>query len=338
MALLEQANQILENISLFDGNITPVSLHDYPLFQRFFDKEERHTHGNAWTYVTQGVYGLGPHNLGYKYYDGENLSIIGVYPKVDFPEQLVMYWIRPMGPKIMDIILDKAAHVVQQFGIFTYVKKVFKEEFDYLHTRGFHDVSHFPWHAISPQEDDTYPELIFEVAETCRNLQESPNRTSIRQTAKKATQLAKKNETIFIEEEAHDNYTAAWNIALTFFSMDSIVKYKKNLSNPNDYYNPIFNNPARTTKLLRTLHVDRKPSGFYLYEQSTPTYSSAYALLSLRDDIRNANELLFTDLFHRVSTKFLNLGGSENKGIHHFKLKFKVVKTQQMYWATNYSR
>ncbi len=106
MVDLSEVNKILDEIASSDPRISPVTLDDYALFQRFFDKEDKHTYGNSWTYVTQGVYGVGPNNLGYKYYDGDRLSIVALYPRIENPNVDMFYWIRPMGRGVEKIISD----------------------------------------------------------------------------------------------------------------------------------------------------------------------------------------------------------------------------------------
>ena len=57
---LKQANNIIKEIAAENEYITPISPADHVLFEGMFDKEDQHTYGNSWIYVTQGTYGIGP--------------------------------------------------------------------------------------------------------------------------------------------------------------------------------------------------------------------------------------------------------------------------------------
>ena len=333
MKNLGKANQILQKITAQIPEITPISPNDLPLFQKFFSREP-HTYGNSWTYVTQGMYGTGPHNLGYKYYDGKNLSAVTVYPKIEKPDLHVFYWVRPMGETILDVIARLANHLLTKQSLPTYVKKIFSIQFAYLQKKGFKDTANFPWHTLCHSEDDTYPEQIYDVAAISKLLSTPPRTSNIRKSYRKAKQIEKKHSLLIKE----DNFiTVAWDITQCFFDSKLIKNNKVNVSDAYDYHNPIFANPPRKQLKKRIYYIDGKPLGYYLEEKQNDLHTSMYALIILRDQIEYLTDYIMFDLFNKCETEFLNLGGSEDKGIHFFKKKFKPIKEVKMFWATNYS-
>lgn len=326
---LNKANQLLNEISSKNPCFSPITLNDFPLFEKFFQKEP-HTYGNSWTYITQGMYGTGPYNLGYKYYDGKNLSAVTIYPKIEQPDINVFYWIRPMGPTVLDIIVDFSKKLLKK-NVPTYVKKIFKNQFIYLKTKGFNDVSQFPWHTTAPLEDDSFPEQIYDVKRTIELSKTLPRKKHLRKSVVRTIQLEKKN---FIQITDQNFQNRAWQVSQAFFRLKLIKK--KFLSDENDYYNMIFSNPSRETLIKKVFIVNNEPLGFYLMEQQNNLYSSLYALIVLRNRLKYLSDFALLYIFRTTKTPFLNLGGSENEGIHNFKLKYYPQREQKMFWATNY--
>jgi hypothetical protein len=331
---LKKANLLIKEIASENSFFSPITLSDLPLFNKFF-KKEPHTYGNSWTYVTQGMYGLGANNLGYKYYDGKNLAAVAVYPKIDQPEINVFYWVRPMGPKILDIISLSAKNLLKKKGIPTYVKKIFKKQYQYLLKKGFKSTKSFPWHSTCPSEDDTYPELIFDVQKTLSLLSAPPRTSNIRKSYRKAVSIEKKNKVVINDVNFNRK---AWKITKSFFSSEFIKKKKTNVSNEYDYYNPIFNNNQRKSLIKNIFYVNDVPLGYYIAEKQNRLYTSIYALIVLRDKIQYLTDYALFTLLKNCPTKYINIGGSEDEGIHNFKKKFKPSFQIEMCWATYYIR
>jgi hypothetical protein len=329
---LTKANKLIQEISAQNPHITPITPADYPLFQSFFDKEP-HTYGNSWTYVTQGLYGIGPHNLGYKYYDGTHLSAVCVYPKIEQPDVNVFYWVRPMGEGILDIIDTIAKNVLKEKKVPTYVKKIFKSQFDYLQTKGFKDTKGFPWHSSCPSEDDTFPEIIYDVKKTLELLNTPPRTTNIRKSYRKAEQIMKNNSVVIISDNFEEN---AWKVTKDFFESDSIQQKKINLSSEYDYYNPIFSNPSRPMLERKLILMNDLPMGYYIMEKILEDYTNIHCLIILRDKAQYLVDYTMFYILENCKTTQVNFGGSEDLGIHNFKQKFKPILEQQMYWATIY--
>ncbi|MBI3366120.1 hypothetical protein HY041_00635 [Candidatus Roizmanbacteria bacterium] len=336
MKNLSKANKLIEDIAKKDKRITPITPKDLPLFQKFF-KKEPHTYGNSWTYVTQGMYGIGPHGLGYKYYDGKNLSAVAIYPKIEQPDIHCFYWVRPMGQGILDVIDIYAKNLLKIQSIPTYVKKIFKNQFDYLCKKGFKDTSKFPWHTSCPSEDDTYSEQIYEVKKTLLLLSSPPRTSNIRKSYRKSMHIEKDKKIIITDNSFEE---VARKVTKDFFNSEYIKNKKVNVSDENDYYNPIFANKKNNALIKKFFYINNIPLAYFIGERQKKDYTSIYVLISLRDRIQYLSDYVYFKLLEISQTKYLNLGGSEDEGIHKFKKKFKPVRSNKMYWATyhNFSR
>lgn len=328
MKNLVKANKLIEEIAKKDKRITPVTPKDLPLFQKFF-KKELHTYGNSWTYIAQCNFGVGPFGLGYKYYDGQNLSSFSIYPHMERSDILCIYWVRPMGPKILDIISNYSKYFLETQLIPTYVKKIFKDQFSYLQKKGFKDTSKFPWHKNYPSEDDSYPEIIIDVKATLEN---SAHRGTIRNALKRYRSLNKivevKNITTHLEQKK------GWKVANEFFYQD-IFSLTENISTREDYYNVIFKSdyPLHDLFLIYQYGFAR---GIFDLNKLDNGYYANYMALMLREELKNLNEfsIIYTcNLLSKKGGKFLNMGGSETENLHKFKSKFAIASINKMYWA-----
>jgi len=332
MRNLIKANHLIEEIARKYKEITPITQKDEELFSKFF-KTEPHTYGNSWTYVTQGMYGIGPYGLGYKYYDGNNLSAIAVYPKIENPATHCFYWVRPIGRQILDVILSLSSDILKDYSMPTYTKKIYREQFYYLNKKGFKDTKKFPWHSSCPSEDDTYPEQIIDAEKTLKIIETLPKSKYVKKINLRAENLQKRYG---IEINNSSFKSNALTVAKRFFNSKTMKKKKINLSTEYDYYNMIFANKDRETLVKNVIYIKEKPVGFYLMEQLDYLYTSIYALIVLRDKIKFLADYTFLYILNNLKTPYLNTGGSEDEGIHQFKKKYYPQREQQMYWATNY--
>ncbi|PIZ56538.1 hypothetical protein COY23_03030 [bacterium (Candidatus Torokbacteria) CG_4_10_14_0_2_um_filter_35_8] len=332
---LDKANRLIKEIASRNKYITPITMEDFDLFQRFFKKEKRHTYGNSWTYVTQSMYGIGENNLGYKYYDGKNLSAVLIYPKIEQPDIHAFYWIRPMGPTILDATDTFSKDLLENQRIPIYVKKIFKEQYDILKRRGFKDTLSFPWHTEMPSEDDTYPECILNVKKTLTISKTVPKRSRLR----RALQYYRKfngDKNIKIDS-IYNNEEHAWKLVKEFFT-EQHFRNPYNISSPYNYYNIIYNTPNKNNFIKNIIFYNNKPVGFSAAEIQNNTYSSLYATITIREVGNSlADYIIFSVLNilrEKKKIKYLNLGGSEMKSLDKFKLKYRPEKKQKMYWVT----
>jgi hypothetical protein len=332
MDSLKTANKLISDIALSNKNITPITLDDYDLFSRFF-KQEEHSYGNSWTYVTQGVYGIGPNNLGYKYYDGTNLSVVTFYPRHGNADDHIFYWIRPMGPTVMDAIANFAKELLANKGYPTYVKKIFKSQFDTLINYGFKDTSEFPWFEMAPMEDDTYPEQVLCVEDTLAAATTADRLSQIKRSYRYYKQYKKLgNVTLDSLYHHRDN---AFSVLDDFFTYQA-SRNKYNISKPQDYYNIVTNKIDCMECIENMILTDDGCAGFTFIEKQEQNFASQYATITLRKNFNHLSDfIIFHNLFElkEKGIKYLNLGGSESPELDKFKNKFKPAITQQMYWA-----
>jgi hypothetical protein len=330
---LSTANERISQIAKDYPAISPITPDDYPLFQQFFSKEP-HTYGNSWTYIMQGMYGIGPNKLGYKYYDGTNLSAVCVYPKVEDPKVLVFYWIRPMGPSILDAINKISHEILTKHKTPSYAKKLFNNQYDQLKQFGFKDVSEFPWHSFYPAEDDTFPEQIYDVSKMLRSAEESDKDTQINRSLRYYHSI-KKNLHITCAP-IHEHVEDTKSLIDTFFELNDTTRAYPNISDPLDYYS-MLHVDTKPQMIENILYLNNKPVGFYVIEKQSNTHASQYATISMRNISNHIVDYMMFDVFYMLENQkiqYLNLGGSETQTLHLFKLKYQPVKELKMYWVT----
>lgn len=330
---LTRANELISQIASKYSEITPIVPEDFPLFQSFFAKEP-HTYGNSWTYVTQGMYGIGPNKLGYKYYDGKNLSAITVYPRVEDPNVQQLFWIRPMGTSVVNSIVSITKKIRSEFSIPVYIKKLCKPQYDQFLSHEFQDVSVFPWHSLYKKEDDTFPELIIDIQKT---LETAKHRNEAERLGSAYRYFESYTES---NEVAHDSLgkhvVEAKKMIEDFFAYSHLYTKMPVISDPFDYFAMIEGLSVHDTTVDRFFTYKKTPVGFYFVEKQSETSASLYAQISLRDVSNHIVDYIMFDLLHRLNDQGiqqLNLGGSENENLHFFKQKFLPIKENQMYWV-----
>jgi len=330
MQLLDSANELLLKIAKSYPNITPITTSDIPLFDRFLENED-FTYGNAWTYITQGLHGTGPNNLGYKYYDGESLCAFCIYPKIEQPDLDTCFWVRPMGEDIEDKIGNLAQEFRIKYGIPSYFKKLNQNQFKKFKKLGFQEVVEFPWHTSAPKEDDTYEECIIDINNTM-NIVESLGRTRQLSRAYRhyLNYLADPSLEILSIYDHKDECKA---IARRFFIYQEEIG-KENISTATDYYNMIDNEILGSIQSV--IFFNKKPIAFYFAQKQSPNNASLYSMLTLREISNNITDFTMFHLFDQLSKQginILNLGGSEHKELDDFKRKFRPASFNTMYWA-----
>lgn len=325
---LKKANQLMEDIIKENHNFSPITNKDYSLFQSYFDKEP-HSYGNSWTYITQGMYGVGPNNLGYKYYDGENLSAVCIYPKVENPDINVFYWIRPMGKNMVSKISIYSKKLKKQKKIPIYVKKIDRKNYHDLLDLGFKNTTNFPWHQSAPSEDDSYSEILLDVDKILENPDKSKQ---VKNSIKHYHRIKPKVNVQQISTKKEQN--AAWAVTQKFFKQN-LNSLLNNISSPNDYYNLIYSTISANYKMF-LIKLSGRPVGIFDLNHNKKNYYSSYCSLTLREEVPNLNDFITIYSCYQVQSnhaQYLNLGGSETLGLDSFKKKFHYYLTNQMYWA-----
>lgn len=328
----KKANEISKEICKKIKSISPLSKSDIDLYYKFFQKD-RYTYGNGWSYVTQAMNRIGRSGLGYKVYDGKNLISFVVYPNLEYPKKVSIYFIRPMGENPLKTIVEIEKKLRGLKIIYPiYVKKIFNDQKELLMKEGYKNISFLPWHSEIIAEDDTYPELIIDPVVTLRELENKSRNHSLRQSFRDAETMAKRNK-IEIKSEGFEKY--AYKITQQFFKFIQSKKGKDlNISTSHDYYNMIYNNPNRPNLIKELVYVDGKPLGYYVIEEtSNKKYSNLYALIILRNVQKRLSDYTMFHLIRNLNTKYLNMGGSEDEGLDNYKRKFQPVKEIKMHWV-----
>lgn len=329
---LEESNTILAQIAKSEKYLTPVSLEDQKLFSKFLSKDSSKTYGNTWSYITQGVNESGPNGLGYKYFDGKNLSICAIFPKMKNPDELVLYWIRPIGPNILKLIDQISNKAFAEFNVTSYLKKITPLQFHSTKKLNWTDTYSYPWHPDSPMEDDTFPEIILDREKTLKIAYSNTRAHQISRIKMKIDDFLEEH-TLSVKSENFEN--TAWNITQEFFKDNS---KSKNLSIPEDYLNMIFNNPKRPGLNQKIVEVDENPQGFFITEKSGDT-TNVHASIGLRHLFKYLPDYCTLHILKTsTDTPYINVGGSESIDRHLFEVKYMPIKMLQMHWATNYTK
>lgn len=333
---LAAANRLIERIAAAIPNITPLSENDYSLFREFFGREP-HTYGNSWTYITQGMYGIGPNKLGYKYYDGKNLSAVCLYPKTDNSEIIAFYWIRPMGINITEKIVDISKKLLSNFKTPVYAKKLFKNQYDLLTNKGFQDVSEYPWFSSSPAEDDTHPEQILDISHTI-NFAKKLGKNRQLNRALRYFEYYKDDKNIHTDN-IQNHIKSCYKLLDDFFTYKKMQSRCKVISDPIDYYAMIQHPAPEANSVVKVILKGNNVIGFYFVEIHDAQSASQYALISLRNKYNHLSDYLMFDMLFTLQNRkctYVNLGGSECPDLNDFKIKYHPIKENKMYWAVLY--
>ncbi len=328
MDSLDKANTLFSTICAGNPHITPITPDDGPLFMTFFQNEPI-SYGNSWPYIVQGMYGLGPYNMGYKYYDGTNLSALSINSLIEHPETMVLYWVRPMGPTAETEINTLAEAFLSTYNMPTSVTKIFKSQYDKLIELGFSEIEVLPWHSSAPMEDDSHPEIVNNVEKTVLN-------TDKKERIKKAVkQYEKISEFVTVKPiQSQADSDVAWDVACKFFKQQ-LPSLTANLSSRNDYHNLIYiqNEPQYHNFII---YKGDEAVGYFDYYEYNKEYACAYASLMLRQIVPNLEDFTMIWLFnhlHNLGITYLNQGGSETEGMDDYKKKFVVESENKMYWC-----
>jgi hypothetical protein len=247
-----------------------------------------------------------------------------------------MYWVRPIGKTILDTIRKIATFVKKNYNAATYAKKIHKDQYDYLLSHEFSDVTTYPWHSASPAEDDTYPEQILDLNNTLYTAQ-NIGRTRQLSRSLRNYQYYKKRHLVEISIVGKKE-KLAYSVVKQFtdYQMNKNPYY---YSIPEDYNNLITSvvpSERRYDGLLYLKDRYDKPLGYFYSEKFISRYASLYASLTLRQE---SNYMIDYFLFHLIYTllkqkyKYLNLGGSEQKSLDLFKCKYRPISQNKMFWC-----
>ncbi len=329
---LARANDLISRIAQQYTTITPITSEDFELFQSFFTKES-HSYGNSWTYITQGMYGIGPNKLGYKYYDGKHLSAVCAYPRVEKQDEIGLFWIRPMGDGVEQCLYDISKEVRPMWSGPIFVKKIFHEQYDRLLSLGFSDISVCPWHHVYTAEDDTHPEVIIDIRHTMGEVAKLGKTRQLNRSYQYYNAFKKDSELVSSSIFTHPD--DALGILGEFFEERKSINMK-NISKPTDYYAMLFHPNKQSTIFEKLLYYGGKPVGFYVGEVQSATHASQYAMVSVRKALNHLSDFMMFDMamdLEKNNITYLNLGGSETDSLFEFKQKFIPATMNAMCWV-----
>ena len=332
--IIQNATAFMEELLGLLPDVSVVGYEDRDTFRQFFSRE-RYTYGNTWTYLTQAMNSVGEFGLGYKYFDGSVLIPIVAYPDFESPNDLNIYFIRPMGENCLDRIVE-VRDSIRESGITNpiYVKKIFPEQEKYLLGKGFKEIHARPWHKTAIAEDDTFPEIIIDKGKALATNKEGQLTHKKIRKLYNTIQNQYQGRIKFVE--ADDFATQAWRITAEFFK-ETVPKLNiPNLSLPRDYYNMI-HGPIEEGITKRIVMLGKQPVGFFITEEDySRTYTNLYASIALRQKATRLNDATILHLLENIRTTFLDLGGSETQMLDDFKRKFLPSREIGLKWVVDY--
>lgn len=295
----------------------PIQYDDEKIFRAFFQKfREIACYSSAWLYVTQAARGL--KSLGYFYQNEKFIIALGYHH-----EHFVL--IHPIG-KIPKKFFQLVKELYKLLNKPIYVKKVFEDEAvqieEILGKKHFEIVTteEYPWHEVEKHDDDTFPEIIINIPEILKIVNEKElagkYARNIRNKLNRFKRLSLKLEYLPLSET---NSNEIIEMLKSHFGEDE--------SNYDAYLN-MLNILSRNQN--RNIYIDfvalhnNKPIGFFAAEVLDKYSAGLYASIALRE-FTGLSETLHFKIFKELNErgiKYLNLGGSEVKSLHDFKMKF----------------
>ncbi len=349
-------NRKLKERSSSDSPFTPISHFDRHLYQDFFRKAGNYAcYGNSWTYITQACRGLGS-GLGLKYHDGKSLLSIGSHDG-----HYVV--VRPLGRinkqviRVLDVLTELSGKPV-------FIKKVFPDQairlfelgtFQEAIRRRTVDAEPLPgeylWHPTSFADDDTFPEIILDVNVTLRYdaspkkwlqyfhaCRKSPlSREKLNQLFRrylkfrsKVNKFACSGTRYSLVDYNTEKATEVRRFLVEHFGeqdSENIQAYENMLLKP-----PLGNNGHSFFSFATYLDRDTLPKAFFVAETLDSRSAGLYAAVASRC-CRGLSEYLHVEVLSRLKRqgiRYLNLGGSEVRSLHEFKLKFGPIEERDM--------
>jgi hypothetical protein len=333
------ATRVVQMLLEREEAVSAISPEDQDLFRSFFAIDDEPLYSKSWAYITQAVngrrFGL---PLGMKYYCRDILIPIGYFPRPDSDNKIWhFHLVRPMGAWTAG---SDFRRLCRTLGLLSrapvYVKKLKVKEAELLRTwSGFHFVDRYPWHALAPEEDDTFQEVVLDTGQTL-GLLEVPGRTQIKDHYRRF--LRRYGDAAEWKMYSMDLQAVARTVVKSFF--DNRRRQNVSLSVPDDYENMISSTPLGLNgqeHFANILQVRGECIGFCFAERlSGNTYAGVYANIALHEAFPYSSEFLTRDFIRTLQSSGItrvNLGGSETGGLHHFKLKFRPIKQEKMHWV-----
>lgn len=319
--------------------LKPLKRRHWAEFERLLESKTDIGYADTWTYLTQAAngYALDLHATGYFASCKEARCVIGIF-KRPFKSDLAVHLINPLGERRLELVVALCEQMATDKQTVIYVKKADPELHEKLKAMdGFGWSDNFAWHAMAPQEDDTYPELLLDIARSLELFE--PGR--LNQARDKFARFSKRTrhcEVAWIPLGS-GRYQDARQVIQRFFyhkKQDQI-----DISEASDYENMLVapSPTSRPNGLVREIcYVNGDPCALLVMECiGTSNAVGLYCNLALykEEEYRYASEFVI----HRALTvssengfRYMNLGGSESEGLHRFKKKFAPVDRMKRDW------
>ena len=340
---------VIDELLKRDPFVSPVDEGDKALFQQHFVPEVANLpigegYGYSWAYITQMIHGhVYGYPLGLKYYSKNKklLIPIGFFPR---PASNRATWhfhlVRPMGNWQGNQIMELCSFLWEISQTPVYIKKLTHEEASYLLGHpGFVSAEKYPWDVEAILEDDTKDEVIINVNHTVSHIEE-PGDNELK---RKYRRFRRRNPSLeWKHYDASDTRlrSDAESVVRRFMEYPQIKNI--GISTFVDYINMISSLPPGMNGedfFSALLYIGGQPIGFYLAERlGNSQTAGVYANIALREEYPFSSEYLLLELLRdiqRAGITAVNMGGSENEGLHEFKLKFQrsCGKVNKMYWV-----
>jgi len=328
-----QANKIIEDIQS-DLGAMPLNLESQSEIINTAVARNLNEYSASWMYISQAINGhyLELNRWGYYYHTGNGLIPFGLFIR-QHDMRLCCHIISQLSDLSAQKLLSE--YIAIKFNIPVYIRKLdYKSYIELLEDSKYIDANLEPWHLAAPLEDDTFPEIIVDIKKALDTIAGS----RYTDAQNKYRRFVKKNRTRSIEwlDINKDNSFYAISLVHEFFS--SHKDRLKQISIPSDYYNIIDSNKYNNPTIRKLLLIDSVPSAFLALERIGGSDTvGLYCNIALHDTYPYISEFILEQCFRdarQIGATYINLGGSETKGLDQFKKKCCFgYKENPRYWA-----
>lgn len=318
-----------------DLGLTAIEPRDASILRRHLANCTLPSYGDAWTYVVQAVngYSLGLPPLGYKRISGEGFVSVGFFLRPT-DGLLCAHIVSPAGESAGSLSKEIVLRLRREYAMAVYIKKAGAAVRDRLISEcGCRDDRVPAWHAVAPQEDDTFAELVIDV-----------NHTLTIAKGRRNTELADKwhrfhtrarGEPVEWRDLDEASTKAARSVIQSFFR--GKTGKGADTSTPHDYENMlVFPGSDGGLVTRRVLLIGSVPAALVVFEQLGESATAGlYCNLALYEQYAYLSEFVVVEACGWAAEsglRLLNLGGSESAGLDAFKRKFLPVSTRLIPW------
>lgn len=286
---------------------------------RAFAEEQ---YAGTWTYLTQAVngYALGLNELGYFIRLGLGVAFVALFVR-PLDDKLCWHVVCPLNLSPLEVC-DICLRLSDALDAPIYLKKLKPPLLIQLaRLPGFCDAATSPWHPQAPLEDDTYPEQVARIDYALELLN-----TSSSEVATKIRRFERKVPCHRLTWQELSEPTTPRKVIRQFFGYKRAVHI--DISQPSDYENMLVHpSPRPHSDVIRyLLSIDSLPLALIIMERiGSSGVFGLYCSIALYQRFPYLSEVVVAQTFRLAADCggiAVNLGGSESKGLNHFKAKF----------------